>query len=601
MQRDQRALQGQRLVNKKSPQGITCTPGWSAGPNLPFPGVRFAGVYFPANGKFYAMGGRDDANVEFTHPFEYNPVTNSWTTKSATYPDANTNNMACSVLTDSGTPYIYCVGGSNFVSQLGTGRVLRYDPVADVITMGAASWPPGANSILPGGWSVFSNKLYILGGFDIPNGTASNQIWEYTVSPAGWVQKTAVLPAALGYIPTATIGSLIYTGGGADITGGTLTDTTNSYKYDPVADSITTITSIPRATSNTRGLNFNGHLWVPGGGFPTPVNEVDIYDPVANSWSLGPPMLTARRNSAMDTNGTDHIWAAGGYDSTGVATATMDIFCQQGGASPTPTPTPACTPGYTTVTGTGTITPGGTDIGNHCDDCTTDIVLPFPVSVYGHAPISTASVGSDGDIHFTGPYNKLFWWMGCVPVDPGSGQDPFLDTLFPNYADLVTDESVGPCTGCGIFTQTLGTAPNRQFVIRWKTNYFNSPPGPAQAEFQVVLTEGSNTLSVIYGATGDNGLTATSGIQQDLNVFTQFSCNEATLTPGLRVDYIPTGCGSPSPTPTATATATAAASATATATATFTPPATATPTATSTPGPRATPTPRARPTPRPRP
>ena len=130
-----------------------------------------------------------------------------------------------------------------------------------------------------------------------------------------------------------------------------------------------------------------------------------------------------------------------------------------------------------------------------------------------------------------------------MPVDPGSGQDPFLNTLFPNYADLVTDECVGPCPGCGIFTQTLGTAPNRQFVIRWKANYFNSPPGPAQAEFEVLLTEGSNTLSVIYGATGDNGLTAVSGIQQDLNVFTSFSCNEATLTPGLRVNYIPTGCG----------------------------------------------------------
>ena len=64
------------------------------------------------------------------------------------------------------------------------------------------------------------------------------------------------------------------------------------------------------------------------------------------------------------------------------------------------------------------------------------------------------------------------------------------------------------------------------------------------------MTEGSNTLSVIYGTTGDNGLTAVSGIQQDLNVFTSFSCDEATLTPGLRVNYIPTGCGSPSPTPT---------------------------------------------------
>src|SRR3954466_11572867 len=249
--------------------------------------------------------------------------------------------------------------------------------------------------------------------------------------------------------------------------------------------------------------------------------------------------------------------------------------------TPSPTPTATCTVGYTTATSTGTITAGGTDIGNHCDDCTTDITLPFPVTVYG-ATTSVASVGSDGDIHFTGPYNKLFWWMGCVPVDPAGGQDPFLNTLFPNYADLVTDESVGPCTGCGLFTQTLGTAPNRQFVIRWKTNYFNSPPGPAQAEFEVLLTEGSNTLSVIYGVTGDNGLTAVSGIQHDLNVFTSFSCNEATLVPGLRVNYIPTTCGSPTPTSTPTATATVTASATATATATATPTATSTATASAT-------------------
>ena len=144
----------------------------------------------------------------------------------------------------------------------------------------------------------------------------------------------------------------------------------------------------------------------------------------------------------------------------------------------TATPTATCAVGYTTSTTTGTITAGGTDIGNHCDDCTTDITLPFPVSVYGNPPVTAVSVGSDGDIHFPGPYNKLFWWPGCVPVDPGTGQDPFLNTLFPDYADLVTDTSVRPCPDCGIFTQTVGTAPNRQFIIRWKANYFNSPRVP---------------------------------------------------------------------------------------------------------------------------
>ena len=51
-------------------------------------GTRSVGVFFPANGKFYVMGGRDVNNVELTNPFEYDPGSNSWTTKSATYPDS---------------------------------------------------------------------------------------------------------------------------------------------------------------------------------------------------------------------------------------------------------------------------------------------------------------------------------------------------------------------------------------------------------------------------------------------------------------------------------------------------------------------------------
>src|SRR5207253_386451 len=201
----------------------------------------------PANGKFYAMGGRDVNNVEFTHPFEYDPVSNSWTTKSATYPDNHVNNMACSVLNDSGTDYIYCAGGSEFTGQTTSGHVFRYDPVADSITTVASNWPPGDAGTLPGGFTVFNNKLYTLGGFDIPNGIGTSQIWEFTPNPAGWILKNATLPVPLGYIPTTTIGNLIYTGGGADITGGVLTDTQNSFVYDPGADSISTIAQIPTA------------------------------------------------------------------------------------------------------------------------------------------------------------------------------------------------------------------------------------------------------------------------------------------------------------------------------------------------------------------
>ena len=364
--------------------GVACSPsGWSAGPDLSSPGTRFAGVYFQPNGKFYAMGGRsaDASGAEFVHPFEYDPVANSWTTKSASYPDTKVNNMVCGVLADAGTPYIYCVGGTQYdpTTLFVTGRVFRYDPIADVITtVTGADWPPGVDS-LPGGFSIFSNKLYTLGTFQNPGqptGTSTNQIWQFTPDPAGWVQKTSVLPVPLAYVPATTIGSLIYTGGGASITAGVLTDEQNSFVYNPVADSISTIANIPRATSNTRGLNFNDQMYVMGGAFTTISNEVDIYDPVSNSWSLGQPFVTARRNFATDTDGTSRIWLVGGYDSTLTILSSMEKFCF---AAPTPTPTPTATPTATaTATATATSSPTATPPGTRATPTPRPRPTPVP-------------------------------------------------------------------------------------------------------------------------------------------------------------------------------------------------------------------------------
>src|SRR5437763_9083824 len=266
--------------------------------------------------------------------------------------------MACGVLTDAGTPYIYCVGGSAGGSTAATGRVFRYDPVTDGLTTVAAPWPGvGANAVVPGGFTIFSNKLYILGGFNVPGGTATNEIWEFTPTTNIWVQKAAVLPVSRGYIPTTTIGTLIFTGGGSMISGGAITDATDSFVYNPVGDSISNIAPIPRATGETRALNFNNKMWVMGGGrtAPNPSNEVDIYDPVAGTWSTGLPFTLARRNFPTDTDGSSRVWLAGGYAPT-TPTNTMEIFA---GVCATPTPTPTAT-ATSTPTSTATATPTAT-------------------------------------------------------------------------------------------------------------------------------------------------------------------------------------------------------------------------------------------------
>src|SRR6266542_1269758 len=83
------------IVFQQQASAQSCT-GWSAGPDMPSTAVRMVGVYFATNGKCYAVGGRsmDGVGNDFAHPFEYNPSSNSWTIKSATYPDNPVNNVA---------------------------------------------------------------------------------------------------------------------------------------------------------------------------------------------------------------------------------------------------------------------------------------------------------------------------------------------------------------------------------------------------------------------------------------------------------------------------------------------------------------------------
>ena len=357
-----------------------CAPsGWSAGPNLPTTLVRAVGVWFPADGNFYTMGGRtsDSGGADFQHVLKYSPTSNMWTQMGVTLPDNFMNNMACGVLAVAGTPSIYCVGGSFATGTTATARVFSYNPVTDTATTLASgdNWPGNvAGTILPGGFVVTGNYLYILGGYNI-NTASTNQIWQFDpFQPVGskWLQRVNT-PVGIMYAPTCAIpeeNGIIYVGGASDYQGGGVVDTTNSFSFNPIANTIGTIAPIPRATGETRALNFNGKMLVMGGGrtAPNPSTIVNIYDPVVNTWTTGAPVpsfMTARRNFPTDTDGTTRIWLGGGYASDGLtALNSMEIFCA-GGGSPTPTPTatatrtPTATP---TASPTPTLTPSSTAI-----------------------------------------------------------------------------------------------------------------------------------------------------------------------------------------------------------------------------------------------
>jgi hypothetical protein len=208
---------------------------------------------------------------------------------------------------------------------------------------------------------------------------------------------------------------------------------------------------------------------------------------------------------------------------------------------PTPPPVPCGT--YLTSTSTGKIAPGTTDTGNHCDDCTTSISFPFPVSVYGQFFLN-AAISSNGNLQFRGNSS----WLGIDCPLPDFGLDQAI-ILYQN--DLITDQAFD-CSafqgGCGVFTSVTGTAPDRVFNIEWRAALLD---GSGTANFEVQFFESDPSFfNIIYGSTADNGANEESGIQLSFDgPATTFSCFEPTLTPGLKVTYTCARAPRPTPTP----------------------------------------------------
>jgi hypothetical protein len=473
-----------------TPTPTPCPAFWSAGPTLPPAVVRSVGVYFTANGRFYVMGGRSSGAVgsELTHPIEYDPGSSIWNIKAATFPDTQVNDMACAFLTEGGTPYIYCIGGSAAGATTATNRIFRYNPVTDTIGFLAAPWPGNSGGdTLPGGFAVLSNKLYLLGGFQIDT-AMTNQIWEFTPGTNTWIQKNAVLPVALGFIPTTTIGNLIYTAGGSRYTGpGTLADSINAYFYNPVADIISVIADMPRPTGETQAVTINKQLWVLGGGrtAPNPSEQVDIYDPTTGVWITGPPVVTARRNFPAAGDGS-RIWLVGGCaNDCSAPLDSMEIFqcasqtptppvgtpTPSPTASPTSTPTPTPTP---TPTATATATPTATATATPTATPTAT-VAPTPTPTSSPIPaqalnISTRSRVETGDRVMIGGFiiignePKKVVLRGIGPSLAALGivdtlANPTLELRSANGALIIQDDNWQDDPGQAAQLTALGLAP----------------------------------------------------------------------------------------------------------------------------------------------
>jgi len=221
----------------------------------------------------------------------------------------------------------------------------------------------------------------------------------------------------------------------------------------------------------------------------------------------------------------------------------------------------SCTLGqYDITTSQGvTITPGITDTGNHCNDCSTRITLPFSATLYGQQ-FGTAYVTSGGQLDFTSPDEVGF---NTDLPDPAA-----TDAIFAHWGELSTDTTQPDGSSSGVFTSITGDSGSRTLAIEWRATY-NDTGNPIDVE--ILLHENSPRFDVIYGNVPEGGSNATVGVQQGAgDSFTQFESNTPhSLSSGLALAFTPSTTILPTYTPTPT----------------DVPQATDTPTATDTPAP----------------
>ena len=148
-----------------------------------------------------------------------------------------------------------------------------------------------------------------------------------------------------------------------------------------------------------------------------------------------------------------------------------------------------CGPGFIDISSTGTQIQGITD------DSEFGLTLPWPWLVNG-TTVNTVTIGNNGGVLF----NTLTGNVSYTATGNG---------MFPYVEDL------GTITNGGIYYQSLGTAPNRMYVIQWQNIPYYASPNPANgATFEIVVMEATNEVYYLYGdltmgnVSDDNGADA---------------------------------------------------------------------------------------------
>jgi len=237
---------------------------WTSKASLPEPrGVQMGFTFSSVNNRFYMAGGYDNYNVPINHFFEYNPISNTWTSKaSLPIPQSDPGLVAGS----NGKIYLISNGNSNNQTL---GQIDEYDARINSWTAKAPMLTPRSSM---GTVTAPSGKIYIIGGVDFTTSSiVVNRVEEYDPDNNVLTIKSPMPTARAGFaISVNAEGNIIIAGGFvSDPRVVPFIDTNSVEEYNPISDVWATKTPLP-VTAHQLGasLGNGGNVQVMGGWMP---------------------------------------------------------------------------------------------------------------------------------------------------------------------------------------------------------------------------------------------------------------------------------------------------------------------------------------------
>jgi N-acetylneuraminic acid mutarotase len=342
---------------------VTGGGGGNPGPwvtKTPYP-LSVYGAALASDGTFaYSFGGNTFGGSTHAEAYRYDISTNTWTAVMSMTTGADYFMHADYAPT---TNKIYVQGG---VVNETANRI--YDVAANTWSSGAALPVPVYNQAQ----AYYNGKVYLIGGYVA--GMVSPGVYAYDIASNSWSFR-AFLPQAEAGMAAAAINGNIYVAGGTTNGNDFLT---NLYIYNIAANSWSSGPPMSAGARFPGGTAVQGKLWVIGGGQPSngsalpqagmgapgapdTLSTTQIYDPVSNTWSVGPTLNTARAAAdatTLNVSGGQTALIVAGFNSSSGSLTSVEASSVTSGSCATPSPTRTNSPTNTpTATPTPSLTP----------------------------------------------------------------------------------------------------------------------------------------------------------------------------------------------------------------------------------------------------